>query len=47
MAASFHATVAHSADTLARYVEALNQLTPDYVWWWCVAHPCLEEIWRA
>lgn len=44
--ASFHCTVSRSADALARYVDALNQLTPTYVWWWCVAHPHLEETWR-
>ena len=31
--------------TLAAYVDALNALTPRYVWWWCVAHPELEAIW--
>ena len=44
--ASFHRTVSRSADALARYVDALNRLSPAYVWWWCVAHPHLEETWK-
>jgi hypothetical protein len=30
---------------LERYVAALNDLEPRYVWWWCVAHPQLESLW--
>lgn len=45
-AAAFYETVTRSAATLDRYVVALNQLTPDYVWWWCVAHSRLEDLWR-
>jgi hypothetical protein len=30
-----------------RYVKALNQLPVEYVWWWCVAHPDLEELWTS
>jgi hypothetical protein len=29
------------------YVRALNRLSPWYVWWWSVAHPELEELWRS
>lgn len=42
----FHGSISQSPDRLNRYVEALNQLTPEYIWWWCVAHPNLEEIWE-
>jgi hypothetical protein len=31
---------------LERYVAALKELEPRYVWWWCVAHPQLEQQWR-
>ena len=30
---------------LERYVAALKGLEPRYVWWWCVAHPQLEQQW--
>lgn len=33
--------------TLDAYVDALNALTPRYVWWWCVAHPELEALWTS
>ena len=32
--------------TLRRYTEALNALPPRYVWWWPVANPELENVWR-
>jgi DNA invertase Pin-like site-specific DNA recombinase len=32
-------------DRLEQYVAALNRIEPQYVWWWCVAHPELEEQW--
>jgi hypothetical protein len=42
----FQRAIASEQDKLERYVRELNRLTPAYVWWWCVAHPELEEIWR-
>jgi hypothetical protein len=30
---------------LERYVAALKELEPRYIWWWCVAHPQLEQQW--
>jgi hypothetical protein len=42
----FHQTITAKREKLERYVEALNKLTPKYVWWWCVAHPQLEDIWK-
>ena len=45
VARAFHAAITGSAATLTRYIEALNQLPPRYVWWWCVAHPELEDAW--
>ncbi len=32
-------------DRLDRYAARLNRLQPRYVWWWCVAHPALEDLW--
>ena len=42
----FYTTVTGSKGLLARYVTALNRLPPQYVWWWFVAHPDLEDIWN-
>lgn len=46
-ACAFHLSLAASPERRRRYVEALNQLPPRYVWWWCVANPELEDLWRA
>jgi hypothetical protein len=42
----FYRTVTSSAEHLTRYITALNQLPPQYLWWWTVAHPALEDIWN-
>ena len=36
----------HSARVLEDYVAALNRLRPRYIWWWCVANPELEHLWK-
>ena len=41
----FRAGALSSPARLERYVDALNALEPEYVWWWPVAHPDLEELW--
>lgn len=43
----FHLALAESAERRQRYIEALNSLPPHYVWWWCVANPKLEDVWRS
>jgi len=45
-AEAFNETISRSRERLEVYVHALNRLRPRYVWWWCVAHPQLEDIWR-
>lgn len=30
-----------------RYLQAVNQLQTNFVWWSFVAHPALEEIWNS
>ena len=44
--AVFQQSIYESPDTLATYVVQLNQMRPRYVWWWCVAHPELEHLWK-
>jgi hypothetical protein len=44
-AEAFHRVMRTSPTTLDAYVNALNQLTPRFVWWWAVAHPDLEHLW--
>lgn len=41
----FRGAVLDSPETLARYVDALNDLPPRLVWWWPVANPELEHLW--
>jgi len=43
---AFHKSIKDFPDILYRYVQALNQLPPNHMWWSCVAHPQLEEIWK-
>jgi hypothetical protein len=31
---------------LERYVTQLNALPRRYLWWWSVAHPALEHLWK-
>src|SRR5262249_31362643 len=45
-AESFYRAIMNSAEVLDRYAEALNKIKPQYIWWWCVAHPDLESIWK-
>lgn len=44
---TFHLSLAASAERRQRYLDALNALPPRYVWWWCVANPKLEDVWRS
>lgn len=44
-ASRFRSGALSSPGRLERYVDALNALEPEYVWWWPVAHPDLEELW--
>lgn len=46
-AEAFGRAIATCPPVLDRYVSALNELTPEYVWWWVVAHPALEDLWSA
>jgi hypothetical protein len=41
----FLGAVRSSPALLRRYVEDLNRLPPQRVWWWAVAHPELENLW--
>jgi len=36
-----------SDSVLDTYVTKLNELPREYVWWWSVAHPELEDIWNT
>ena len=43
---AFADAIGASPATLSRYAAALNSLRPRYVWWWLVAHPDLESVWK-
>lgn len=45
-AGQFYRAMVLSPTRLHEYVSALNKLTPEYVWWWQVAHSQLENIWK-
>jgi len=42
----FYGKIHSRVDVLEDYTAALNQLPGQSVWWACVAHPVLEELWR-
>jgi hypothetical protein len=44
---TFERAVMQHADRLAEYVFALNRLEPSCMWWTCVAHPELENVWKT
>jgi len=41
------AAAVSSPERLASYVRALNRLPPRYIWWWSVANPELEDLWKS
>jgi hypothetical protein len=43
---AFRAAISTDPARLARYEGELNRTQPEYIWWWCVAHPGLEATWR-
>jgi cellulose synthase/poly-beta-1,6-N-acetylglucosamine synthase-like glycosyltransferase len=44
---AFHQSIINSTEILGAYVERLNVLPVRHIWWSCVAHPDLEEVWRT
>lgn len=42
----FNKRMTKSTETLAEYIERLNKLPAKHIWWSCVAHPDLEELWK-
>lgn len=42
----FYHNVLANSGMLERYIFALNKLPVQSVWWACVAHPELEELWN-
>jgi hypothetical protein len=42
---AFQEWFAADAERLTRYVEALNRLNVEPLWWACVAHPTLQHMW--
>lgn len=44
---SFEVFILGDSEGRRHYVDALNALPPRYVWWWAVANPELEHIWKT
>lgn len=42
----FYHSVIQSPDMFEKYIRRLNDLPEHHIWWSCVAHPDLEDIWR-
>jgi len=42
----FHDVIVADTKLLENYVAALNKLTDEHIWWSCVAHPKLEQLWK-
>lgn len=42
----FHDSIVKSPKVLEEYLMRLNQQPSNHIWWVCVAHPELEEIWK-
>ena len=42
----FNNSIVQSVEMLNEYIERLNKLPAKHIWWSCVAHPDLEEIWN-
>lgn len=43
---AFSISIRESTGILRQYVDTLNRMPSRHIWWSCVAHPELEEIWR-
>jgi hypothetical protein len=43
----FWSAITGSPPTLTEYVEQLNALPADHIWWSCIAHPDLESLWKS
>ena len=44
---AFASATFHSPLLLREYVMQLNRIESPHVWWSCVAHPVLEDLWRS
>jgi len=44
---AFAGEMAAQPQQLDAYVRALNQLPPTLLWWSCVAHPQLSDLWKS
>ena len=42
----FFCTIKQSPKIFEEYLRRLNHLPSNHIWWVCVAHPELEEIWK-
>ncbi|QSZ67864.1 hypothetical protein RJ40_10335 [Methanofollis aquaemaris] len=42
----FYNCMIQSTETLDEYIERLNKMPAKHIWWSCVAHPDLEELWK-
>jgi glycosyltransferase involved in cell wall biosynthesis len=43
---SFEMLIQQNPRAFQKYVQRINALPPNHIWWSCVAHPDLEEVWK-
>jgi hypothetical protein len=43
---SFGISIHQNPGAFQKYVQRINALPPNHIWWSCVAHPDLEEVWK-
>lgn len=43
---SFYSTISQSTEKLNEYTKRLNNLPAEHIWWSCVAHSDLEDLWK-
>ncbi|KAF1076908.1 hypothetical protein [Methanogenium sp. MK-MG] len=43
---TFYNSMIQSKEKLDEYTKRLNKLPAKHIWWSCVAHPDLEELWK-
>lgn len=44
--AEFNISILESEELLQLYMNKLNDLATDHIWWSCVANPQLEDLWK-
>ena len=44
---AFQSNICELPHRLAQYADALNRVPAHFVWWWAIAHPIVEQLWKS